>query len=142
MDNFVRAMLRSALAWLAVGVLIGLAMAYWPGTYLAYRPGHAHANLLGFVSMFIFGVAYHVVPRFTGRPLRSRTLAWWHVWIANLGLALQVAGFLARPHVGAPGIQAVAIGGTISAVGAFMFIYNIWATLGSAPQPFRTPGGK
>lgn len=135
MDSYVRNMLRSALIWLGIGVLIGLSMAYWPGSHILYKPGHAHANLLGFMSMFLFGVAYHVIPRFTGRPLQSRRLAEWHVWIANIGLALQVAGFIARPHWREPGMLAVAVGGTIASIGAFMFIYNIWKTLGRPEQP-------
>lgn len=129
MDSYVRNMLRSSLVWLGIGVLIGLSMAYWPAAHILYKPGHAHANLLGFVSMFIFGVAYHVIPRFTGRPLRSPRLARWHVWIANIGLVIQVTGLVIRPHWREPGMLAVAIGGTVASIGAFMFIFNIWSTL-------------
>ena len=138
MDAYVRNMVRSSLVWLGIGVLIGLSMAIWPADHLAYKPGHAHANLLGFVSMMIFGVAYHVMPRFSGRPLHSVRLAMWHVWVANAGLTLQVGGFLARPHARASGTIALIIGGIISATGAFMFIHNIWRTIGSADQPQRS----
>jgi cytochrome c oxidase cbb3-type subunit 1 len=142
MDNYVRAMIRSSLVWLAIGVVIGLSMAAWPGDHLLYRPAHAHANLLGFVSMMIFGVAYHVLPRFTGRPLRNPRLAAIHVWVANAGLALQVAGFIVRPHWYEPGFYSVVVGGTVSAIGAFMFIYNIWLTLGRADQTYATISGR
>lgn len=64
MEPFVRRVIRSSLLWLVIGVLIGAAMTFAPAAALAYRPAHAHANLLGFVSMMIFGVAYHVIPRF------------------------------------------------------------------------------
>src|SRR5215216_2837832 len=110
MDNYVRAMIRCALIWLAIGVGIGLSMAFWPGAHLLYRPAHAHANLLGFVSMMIFGVAYHVMPRFTGRPLYNARLALSHVWIANIGLAVLTAGFMARPSWPDLGMGGVAIG--------------------------------
>jgi cytochrome c oxidase cbb3-type subunit 1 len=130
MDSYVRNMIRSSLVWLGVGVLIGISMAIWPAGHILYKPGHAHANLLGFVSMMIFGVAYHVLPRFSGRALHSITLAKTHVWVANAGLALQVLGFLLRPHWREIGMAGVGAGGVISAVGAFMFIYNIWRTIG------------
>ena len=140
MDSYVRNMVRSSLVWLGIGVLIGVSMALWPANYILYKPGHAHANLLGFVSMMIFGVAYHIMPRFTGRPLHKVRLAQWHVWIANMGLVLQTTGFLIRPHWLEPGMIAIAIGGSISAIGAFMFIYNIWFTVGRTDQPYTVLG--
>jgi cbb3-type cytochrome oxidase subunit 1 len=130
MDAFVRRFIRASLVWLGVGVCLGVGMAVQPAAII-YRPAHMHANLLGFVSMMIFGVAYHVLPRFTGRPLHSPALAGLHVWLANLGLALMVAGFLARPHFAIAPVV-IAVGGVTAGAGAFTFIYNIWRTLDGA----------
>ena len=130
MDPFVKGFIRASLIWLGVGVTIGVSMAFWPSAALVYRPAHMHANLLGFVSMMIFGVAYHVMPRFTGNPLHSRSEASGHLWIANLGLLFMVGGWIARvwaPEIGTIGVRAGAAG---SAVGAFLFIHNLWCTLG------------
>lgn len=129
MDVFVSRFIRSSLVWLGIGVLIGVSMAFWPGAAMVYRPAHVHANLLGFVSMMIFGVAYHVVPRFSGHPLPSRTVASLHVWVANTGLALLVGGWILRASWSEPGLVLLRSGAALSAVGAFLFIYNIWATL-------------
>jgi cbb3-type cytochrome oxidase subunit 1 len=131
MEPFVRGFIRSSLAWLGVGVLLGVLMAWWPGEHLVYRAAHAHANVLGFVSMMIFGVAYHVIPRFAGNPLRSRPLAWIHLWLANLGLAGLVVGWIGRVWIGAPANGLLPVGAALSAAGSFCFIYNIWRTLGS-----------
>jgi cbb3-type cytochrome oxidase subunit 1 len=140
LDSFVRRFIRAALLWLGVGVLIGIAMALLPGPTLAYRPAHMHANLLGFVSMMIFGVGYHVLPRFTGHPLHNRALADAHVWIANAGLAGMVGGFILRVHLWRPGAVLLGAGATLSAIGAFIFIYNIWRTLDApAPRPATLP---
>lgn len=136
MDPFVRRFIRSSLAWLGVGVTLGVAMAVHPA-WLAFRPAHMHANLLGFVSMMIFGVAYHVIPRFTGRPLQNPRLAALHFWLANLGLAGMVAGFVLRVYRWQAGTAVLSAGGVLSAIGAFLFIYNIWRTL--EPPPAR-PG--
>lgn len=129
MEGFVRQFIRSSLVWLGVGVVLGLWLALEPAA-VVYRPAHMHANLLGFVSMMIFGVAYHVLPRFSGAPLRSRRAASVHVVIANGGLALMVTGWLLRVQL--PSLHAVALaaGGVLSAAGAFLFIGNIWLTLG------------
>lgn len=137
MEAFVRRFIRSSLVWLGVGVLIGISMAFFPARALAYRPAHVHANLLGFVSMMIFGVAYHVIPRFTGNPLHSRRLGPVHLVAANLGLALLVGGWIVRVWAFGAGEVLVRAGGAVSAVGVGLFIYNIWRTLGPARAPRR-----
>jgi cbb3-type cytochrome oxidase subunit 1 len=79
--------------------------------------------------MMIFGVAYHVVPRFFGHPLYSKRLAGGHWWLSNIGLALMVVGFFMAPHVGERSVPVLATGGVLSALGAFAFIFNIWRTI-------------
>jgi len=136
MDWAVKAFLKSSLAWLGAGVSLGVAMAVYP-PWTVYRTAHLHMNLLGFVTMMIFGVALHVIPRFTGHPLHSRRLATAQWWLANGGLALFVAGLGLLPNTsfGAPARVVVAIGGLLSAAAAYAFIYNLWRTIDGRPQP-------
>jgi cbb3-type cytochrome oxidase subunit 1 len=129
MERFVSGFIRASLLWLGVGVAIGVAMAFWPGQAIVYRPAHLHANLLGFVSMMIFGVAYHVIPRFSGAPLHDRRIAWAHFVVANVGLAALVAGWLGRATWPAGAAIPLRLGAALSAVGAIFFIYNLWRTL-------------
>src|SRR5581483_8342877 len=98
MDWFARDFIKSSLAWLAVGVTLGICMAIHPALTI-YSPAHMHINLLGFVTMMIYGVAYHVLPRFTGHPLWSRKLPAFHFWASNSGLVMMVAGLALRVHV-------------------------------------------
>jgi cbb3-type cytochrome oxidase subunit 1 len=128
MDWFVKAFLKTSISWLGLGVTLGLAMAMHPA-WTAYRTAHLHMNLLGFVSMMIFGVAYHVIPRFTSHPLHSRRLAGAHWWIANIGLTCMAAGFMMIRSPGGLRTTLLAAGGSLSAVGAYAFIYNIWRTI-------------
>ncbi len=132
-DNFVRLFIKSSLAWLGCGVVLGVAMAAHP-LWIIYRPAHVHMNLLGFVTMMIFGVGYHVLPRVAGAPLRWPRLGMVHWWLANVGLASMVTGFFLLPSFDAPGRAVLVAGGTMAASGAFCFIVNIWRTvdLGSA----------
>ena len=140
MDWFVRFFIKSALVSLGLGIVMGTWMALSPATII-YRPAHVHLNLLGFVSMVIFGVAYHVIPRFTGHPLHSRTIAGVHWWSSNLGLYILVAGFFVAPHQPATSHWLLGGGALLAAVGAFLFIYNLWRTLdGSGPKPRREDG--
>jgi cbb3-type cytochrome oxidase subunit 1 len=128
MDWFVKAFLKASLAWLGLGVILGLAMAVHP-VWTVYRAVHLHMNLLGFVAMMIFGVAYHVIPRFTGHPLYSRRLATLHWWSANAGLTLFSFGLAAQAQAARPAAAMLGVGGTLSAAGAFAFIFNVWVTI-------------
>ncbi len=130
MDWFVRAFLRASMVWLALGVTLGVAMTVSPALVI-YRAAHMHMLLLGFVAMMIFGVGYHVIPRFVGRPLRSRAAAAGHWWAANAGLALMVAGFFLRPSGLWPAQLLLISGGGLAAVGAYAFALNVWLTLGA-----------
>ncbi len=128
MDWFVRWFLKASLGWLALGVTAGVAMAIHP-VWTVYRAAHMHMVLLGFVTMMIYGVAYHVVPRFTGHPLPSRRLAGAHWWMANAGLLLIVCGFILRATRATAGTILLSVGGTLSAGAAFVFVLLIWRTL-------------
>lgn len=128
MDWFVRRFIKAALVWLGLGVTLGVAMAAHP-LWIIYRPAHVHMNLLGFVTMMIYGVGYHVVPRFFGHPLHSPKLGAVHWWLSNVGLAAMVVGFVMAPHFGQKSIPVLSSGGVLSALGAFAFIYNVWRTI-------------
>ena len=128
MDWFVKAFLKASLAWLAAGVSLGVAMAVH-SAWAVYRTAHLHMNLLGFVAMMIFGVGYHVIPNFAGFPLHRPAAARIHWWMANIGLAMMVSGFILRVHAPTVGTLILAIGGTLSAAGAYLFVYLIWRTI-------------
>ena len=135
MDWFVRWFLKSSLVWLALGVALGVAMAVHP-VWTVYKAAHLHMVLLGFVTMMIYGVAYHVIPRFAGHPLPSRTTPGIHWWMANAGLLLMVCGFIERATRATPGTIILSIGGTLSASAALVFVVMIWRTL-DGPSELR-----
>ena len=134
MDRHVLLFLRASLGWLAGGVTLGAAMAIEP-SLTVYRTAHLHMLLLGFVTMMIAGVAYHVFPRFAATPLHSAAMARSHFVTANAGLGLMVAGFVVRLHRHDVGAVLLASGGTLSAVGAYLLAYNLWRTLDKAAVP-------
>lgn len=128
MEWFVKAFVKASLAWLALAVTLGVCMAAHP-IWIIYRPAHMHMALLGFVTMMIYGVAYHVIPRFTGFALHGRRAAGAQWWISNAGLALMATGFVLRPHGLAAATPVLVLGGTLSAVGAYTFAYILWRTM-------------
>jgi cbb3-type cytochrome oxidase subunit 1 len=128
MTWFVKAFLKASLAWLALGVTFGVAIAVHP-VWTIYRLAHMHMLLRGFVTMMIYGVAYHVIPRFVGFSLHRPEAAQWHWWGANVGLAMMVCGFVVRVRAPYPGTVLIGAGGILSALGAYTFVYLIWRTL-------------
>lgn len=127
--------LFAGLVYLMLGVTLGVLFFIFPETK-ALKPVHTHLNLVGFVMFSIFGVGYHILPRFRGNPLHSESLAWWQLWIANIGLV----GMLVLLGIGAYQSSDVitvglAVFGTILAVSMYLFVYNMFLTL------FKKPGG-
>ncbi|MCC6194120.1 MAG: cbb3-type cytochrome c oxidase subunit I [Burkholderiales bacterium] len=116
--------IAAALVYALLGGLLGLAWLAFPGglPVQALR-AHAHLMLLGFVGMMIFGVALHVLPRFTGRVLYSERVADWQFALVNVGLVAMVAGWL-----GAPAIVA-RLGGALAWAGLALFTLNVVATV-------------
>lgn len=72
---------------LTVGVSLGAWFANDAVAGARLRMTHAEINLFGWTGLLISGVAYYLVPRFAGRPLRWPRLA-------NLQLALLGAGIV------------------------------------------------
>lgn len=121
--------IRAAVLYLGVGVLMGLAMAIQPNWTLYLRPAHAHINLLGFMAMFVYGVAYHILPRFRGKMLFSQKLSRWQLYLANVGLVGMAVAFVMRSGLGAVGTPVLVLFGTIQTVAVGMFVVNVWKTL-------------
>ena len=141
MDWFVKAFIRSSLMWFVLGITLGVAMAIHPA-WVIYKPAHAHMNLVGFVVMMIFGVGYQLLPRLFGHPIYNRPFAIAHVWLANVGLALLVAGFCLAPHIGNRSIPVTATGGSLWALGAYGFVYNMWRTFDAAERRRKANEGR
>lgn len=131
MEWFIKAFIRASLLWFGAGILLGVAIAVHPA-WVIYRPAHAHMNVVGFLTMLVFGVGYQLLPRLFGHPLRSRRLAVAHLFLANFGLAALVAGFMVRPHAVTAGAWLSGTGGILFATGAAFWIWNLWRTFAAA----------
>ena len=84
MDPFAKGFLRAGVFFLLAGLGVALTMGVQPRLTVYLLPVHAHLMLLGFVSHFIMGVSYHVLPRFTGIPVPRDFRPRLHLW-ASVG---------------------------------------------------------
>jgi glutaredoxin len=58
-----------------------------------WRPSAIHAFGLGFAVFAIFGLGEHLLPRFTGAPIRGGWLAWTQLALAHAGVLAMIVGF-------------------------------------------------
>jgi cbb3-type cytochrome oxidase subunit 1 len=124
--------LKVGMAYFLLGALLGTLLAVPFTRDLLYKevPGaqwrlaHTHLNLAGFVIMIIFGIAYHILPRFAGKPLRSEAWASAHFWIAASATAGMAIGFI---------VPAAAIllwaGSVAQFFGIVLGVVNLWLTI-------------
>nr|WP_254119334.1 cytochrome-c oxidase [Bacillus sp. FJAT-29790] len=88
-------------------------------------PVHVHINLLGWTSLTLAGILYHLFPN-----LAATKVAKWHFWLHNLGLPimmLSLAMVVAANNESF--ITGTAIGATVTALGVLLFVWNILKNL-------------
>jgi len=71
--------IRVSVLYAILGMALGIFMA--ASTDHSQLPTHAHLNLLGFVSMFLFGIFYKLHPHSAEGKLPAL-----HFWISNIGM--------------------------------------------------------
>ena len=139
MDKSTVWFLYMSLAYLAAGVVLGLVMVFLPSaTGTIYRV-HAHINLLGWVSMMIFGVAYHILPRFSGRPVKYPRLVWPHFWLSNVGLIGMAVAWVLGSGGSRSWEHLAGLFGLAASVGIGLFLFNMFSTIQQAPPPVVPP---
>lgn len=139
MDKYVIRFIRTSLAAFLVGSTLGLTMAIEPYYASYFISAHVHLNLLGFMAMMIYGVGYHVLPRFSGVTIHSRPLMIAHYYLGTATLAAMALCWI--------GIETTAwtdqlrIGLMLSGLGhmisILLFAYNIFRSVKAVapPQP-------
>ncbi len=114
--------------YFVIGVLIGLEMVISPQK-MTHIPLHVHFNLLGWMSMMIYGVAYHILPRFSGKPLYSEKMAEAHLWLGNIGLIGMVIFWAIYNK------QLLFVFSLIEVISILLFVYNMLRTVRPIVMP-------
>lgn len=127
MDRYTKGFVVAALVYFFLAAVLGIWMG---GTDAAgwVRFAHVHFNLLGFMSMMIYGVGYFILPRFNGRTLRWPSWVPIHFFLANIGLIGMVATAPERPSTG------FILFSALSVLSTGMFAVNLGATMLMEPK--------
>ncbi len=120
-------LIRIAALYLVIGVTMGIVMGITQQFSLA--PVHAHVNLLGWASLGIMGVIYHLHPA-AGETLLARI----HFWVHNVALPVFMVG-LALALTGHDAFVPATIAGALGvAIGIVLFAVNVWRCVRPAPR--------
>ncbi len=125
--NFVRA----SLIYFCIGVILGVTMFFHGalrGTQVPYI--HGHVMLLGWLTMMVYGVGYHILPRFSGNPVAYPTLSVVHFYLANASLVVFLFSYAFISVTGAP----TSLFAALHAISIFMFVFNIWVSIVKPPE--------
>lgn len=136
MSNITVWFLKCAMVYFLLAVLLGLHMSI-AGPVYPVMPIHVHFNLLGWMSMMVYGVGYHILPRFSGVPLWSERLSYWQLWLANIGLIGMAIGWFARSAYGDTTLLFIA--SLAEALAIAFFVLNMFKTIKAAPAPPKPP---
>lgn len=87
------------------------------------RAAPLHLFTLGFLTFMIYALAEHMLPRFTGNPIRMGSIVWWQLGLAHGGLLGLVSGFVS-------GLRWLSLAGAALAWAALLlFVVRIWPVL-------------
>jgi hypothetical protein len=119
---FLRTAVLAAVAGMGLGIGMGITHDH------SLHSLHAHINLVGWASMFLFGLYYRATPAADGR------LALWHYYVAAPAFLVFMTGlagiFLGHPESFAP---FAIVGALLTFVSMALFAFNVFATTGVAP---------
>src|SRR4030043_633202 len=133
MDKYAKAFIKSSLIYLGVGTILGLLMIFWTDARFTMTRIHVHILLLGFMAMMIYGVGYHILPRFMGRPIYSHRLGNIQVWVANITLIGLSVSWILEVSQGGIWHNFAILFGIGQGISIFLFIINLWMSM--APLP-------
>lgn len=125
--------LRIAVVYFVVAVALGIVMGA-SGDH-SLMPVHAHLNLLGWVSMTLFGIIGHLFPA----TMQGR-IATLQFWLYNLSVPLLLAmlAALLRGHKELDPL--VGIGSIVTGVAVLLFAYNVFTNIKAPAARMRTTG--
>ena len=149
MHSLVRRYIKTAIAFLALGLAIGTRILIRREIFL--RPSnpyevsaHTHAILVGFVMMMILGVALWLFPRAErGEQRYDPRLAAAAYWLLTIGTAGRIASELARAYSTALWLRSTVVaGGLAQFAGIALFFFTMWPRIRSAGSHIREAKGE
>ena len=149
MYTLVRRFIKTGIAFLAAGLLLGVYMlaqremfGVWPNPFL--KSAHVHAVFLGFVMFLILGVALWLFPRAEKGDTRYRperiAAAY---WILTISTAIRFVAEIARSGSDAGALRwLVLISGIAQLAGFALYFFTMWTRIRPVGSHLREAKGE
>lgn len=111
--------LKIAAIYFLIGMLLGTYMLM--SHQLQYAPSHTHINLLGWASLALAGIIYHLFPIAAESKLTKV-----HFWLQNIGLLITIFSLIILENgymIVEPII--ITIGAALTSLGVLLFVINV-----------------
>jgi cbb3-type cytochrome oxidase subunit 1 len=129
MDRYVKGFIVMSIVYLGVAALLGIIM-LGNQNVMALKFVHSHLNMLGWVSMMIYGVGYHILPRFMGRPVYSNKVGEAQFYLGNISLVTLLLFYTLNVYSPSDMYRTLTVAsGAVQALTIFLFFYNMLMTL-------------
>ena len=138
MDNYPRLFIKAGLIYALLGALLGVTLAIDPSLSFRLRFVHIHINLLGFMTMMIAGVAFHVLPRFSARKLPWPEGMKYQFILQNTGLLGMITLYALGGWRGGLAHAAFIFFAILAAIAFAIMFYNLFFVL-LAPAEVARP---
>lgn len=111
--------IKVSVTYFLIGISLGIYMGF--ADKFQFTSAHTHINLLGWVSLAISGVIYHLFP-YAG----ENTLAKVHFWLMMIGVPLLTFAMIlfGLGEIGIGGPMS-GIGGILILIGVVLFVFNV-----------------
>jgi hypothetical protein len=113
--------IKAAFVYLAFGIGLGAWFAVDRSAGALLRPLHAELNLWGWATLLIYGMAYHMLPRFAGCTPRWPRMASVQSWLAIASVALVAAGWIGVVSALPLARLVLVAGGVLQVIAAALF---------------------
>lgn len=121
---------RVSTPYLLLGTTLTIFISLMPDGYIRFRPVIYHTYFLGWIAMMVFGVGYHILPRFADNKVHSLFLMRLNLKLANIGIAGFIFSWLLSLFFGSAFLSNLRHPfGILAASALFIFVYNIWRSL-------------
>ncbi|WCN36225.1 cytochrome-c oxidase [Aneurinibacillus uraniidurans] len=119
-------LLKIASVYFLLAIILGMFMSITH--QFNYAPSHAHIGLLGWTSLALAGIIYHLFP-----DAARNKLATSHFWLHNIGLPIMMIGLLVFETGKTAFEPVIAIGATLTSLGVVLFVINVLLNVKSNP---------
>jgi hypothetical protein len=118
---------RLAALYFAAGVTLGVAMGA-SGDH-SLMPVHAHINLLGWVSMALFGLIGTACPSITEGPIATAQF-----WMHNAGVPVMLVALTLRLRGAAAAEPVIGIASIVVGLSVLLFVWLVFTRIGAQRQ--------